>query len=106
VLARVVTVGQQPGHGREQLASPGEQRAERDQRPVMLVPQVWDRVYFFICGVLRRMVEQHAALTGSGRAKELLADWAKARGRFVKVFPHEYRRALKELAAARLKEVA
>jgi len=55
---------------------------------------------------LKHMVEQHAALTGSGRAKELLADWAKARGRFVKVFPHEYRRALKELAAAQLKEVA
>jgi glutamate synthase domain-containing protein 3 len=55
---------------------------------------------------LKRMVEQHAALTGSGRAKELLADWAKARGSFVKVFPHEYRRALKELEATRLKEAA
>ena len=40
------------------------------------------------------------------RAKELLADWAKARGSFVKVFPHEYRRALKELEATRLKEAA
>jgi glutamate synthase (NADPH/NADH) large chain len=55
---------------------------------------------------LKRMIEQHSALTGSGRAKELLADWAKARGSFVKVFPHEYRRALKELEATRLKEAA
>jgi glutamate synthase domain-containing protein 3 len=55
---------------------------------------------------LKRMVEQHAALTGSGRAKELLADWAKSRGKFVKIFPHEYRRALKELEATRLKEAA
>jgi glutamate synthase (NADPH/NADH) large chain len=46
------------------------------------------------------------ALTGSERAQEILADWAKARGKFVKVFPNEYRRALKEQAAARLKEAA
>jgi len=55
---------------------------------------------------LKSMIEQHAKLTGSARAKALLADWAKVRGKFVKVFPHEYRRALKELAAAQLKEAA
>ena len=55
---------------------------------------------------LRRIVEQHARLTGSERAQALLADWAQARGSFVKVFPHEYRRALKELEATRLKEAA
>ncbi|MDK9702995.1 MAG: glutamate synthase-related protein [Sulfuritalea sp.] len=55
---------------------------------------------------LKHMIEQHARLSGSTRARELLADWAKARGKFVKVFPHEYRRALKELAAAQLKEAA
>jgi glutamate synthase (NADPH/NADH) large chain len=55
---------------------------------------------------LKGMIEQHAALTGSGRAKALLADWTKARSKFVKVFPHEYRRALKELEATRLKEAA
>jgi glutamate synthase domain-containing protein 3 len=55
---------------------------------------------------LKHMIEQHARLTGSERAKALLADWVKARGKFVKVFPHEYRRALKELAATRLKEAA
>jgi glutamate synthase (NADPH/NADH) large chain len=47
---------------------------------------------------LRRMIEQHADLTGSARAKAILADWARARSKFVKVFPHEYRRAVTELA--------
>ena len=47
---------------------------------------------------LKRMIMQHAKLSGSSRAKALLADWAVARGKFVKIFPHEYRRALKEMA--------
>ena len=55
---------------------------------------------------LKRMLEQHASLAGSVRAREMLADWPAARGRFVKVFPNEYRRALKEMAATRLKEAA
>ncbi|MBP6638453.1 MAG: glutamate synthase subunit alpha, partial [Sulfuritalea sp.] len=55
---------------------------------------------------LKQMIEDHARLAGSERAQEILADWAKARGKFVKVFPNEYRRALKELEAARLKEAA
>jgi glutamate synthase (NADPH/NADH) large chain len=55
---------------------------------------------------LRHMIEQHAALTGSELARALLGDWSKARSNFVKVFPHEYRRALKEIAVAQLKEAA
>jgi glutamate synthase (NADPH/NADH) large chain len=55
---------------------------------------------------LKQMIEQHARLSGSARARELLTDWATTRSKFVKVFPHEYRRALKELAAAQLKEAA
>jgi glutamate synthase (NADPH/NADH) large chain len=55
---------------------------------------------------LKQMIEQHASLSGSERAKAILADWTKARGKFVKVFPNEYRRALKELEATRLKEAA
>jgi glutamate synthase (NADPH/NADH) large chain len=49
--------------------------------------------------VLRRMVDNHARLTGSTRAKEILEGWAQWRTKFVKVFPNEYRRALGELAA-------
>ena len=49
--------------------------------------------------LLRRLIEQHARYTGSARAREMLDNWADYRGRFVKVFPKEYRRALTELAA-------
>jgi glutamate synthase domain-containing protein 3 len=47
---------------------------------------------------LKRLIENHAKYTGSKRAAEILAGWAQARAKFVKVFPKEYRRALKELA--------
>jgi len=49
--------------------------------------------------VAKRYIENHARLTGSTRAQQILANWAHARGKFVKVFPNEYRRALGELAA-------
>ena len=49
--------------------------------------------------VAKRFIEDHARLTGSTRAQQIIADWANARGKFVKVFPNEYRRALGELAA-------
>ncbi len=48
---------------------------------------------------LKRMITEHAELTGSERAKAILANWATARAKFVKVFPNEYRRALSEMAA-------
>jgi glutamate synthase (NADPH) large chain len=47
----------------------------------------------------KRFIENHHRLTGSQRAQQILSDWAAARGKFVKVFPNEYRRALGELAA-------
>jgi len=48
--------------------------------------------------VLKRLIERHAQHTGSTRARDILADWNRYRPQFVKVFPHEYRRALGELA--------
>jgi glutamate synthase (NADPH/NADH) large chain len=54
--------------------------------------------------ILKDRVEKHFRYTGSFRAKEILVDWANKRSRFVKVFPHEYRRALKELHAAGVAE--
>ncbi len=50
--------------------------------------------------LLRELLERHFRYTGSFRAKEILADWDRQRARFIKVFPHEYRRALKQLAQA------
>jgi glutamate synthase domain-containing protein 3 len=55
---------------------------------------------------LKAMIERHRELSGSEIAKTLLDDWATHRDKFVKVFPHEYRRALKENAAAQMKEAA
>jgi glutamate synthase (NADPH/NADH) large chain len=49
---------------------------------------------------LRHFVERHAQLTGSRRARALLDDWNAAVGRFVKVVPTDYRRALAEIEAA------
>ena len=43
---------------------------------------------------LRALVEEHAARTGSAVAARLLADWANAVPQFVKVMPHDYKRAL------------
>ncbi|ARP93081.1 glutamate synthase-related protein [Bordetella genomosp. 13] len=47
--------------------------------------------------ILRRLVEDHFRYTGSFRAREILGDWEAARGKFVKVMPTEYRRALGEM---------
>jgi len=49
--------------------------------------------------IVRDLIERHFRYTGSFRAREILTDWAPMRARFVKVFPHEYRRALKQLHA-------
>ncbi len=49
--------------------------------------------------VLKKLIEDHHRWTGSLRARELLDHWLEARGKFVKVFPHEYKRVLAERAA-------
>ncbi|MEX1168074.1 MAG: hypothetical protein WEK74_14640, partial [Hydrogenophaga sp.] len=48
---------------------------------------------------LKKLLEDHNRWTGSKRARELLDNWAQARGKFVKVFPNEYKRALGEIHA-------
>ena len=50
--------------------------------------------------ILKSLIERHARYTGSERAKEILENWGTERKKFVKVFPTEYRRALKELHVA------
>jgi glutamate synthase (NADPH/NADH) large chain len=56
--------------------------------------------------LLKTLVERHLAETGSQLAQRILADWPGCRVKFVKVFPNEYRRALKEMAARQQKEAA
>ncbi|MGZ5848645.1 MAG: GltB/FmdC/FwdC-like GXGXG domain-containing protein, partial [Ramlibacter sp.] len=47
--------------------------------------------------LLRKLLEDHNRWTGSRRAREILDNWGETRGRFVKVFPNEYKRALAEM---------
>jgi len=54
---------------------------------------------------LKDLITRHAEYTGSQTAKQLLANWETSREKFVKVYPHEYKRALTEMAAAQ-KEAA
>jgi glutamate synthase (NADPH/NADH) large chain len=50
---------------------------------------------------LRILVERHKLHTGSARAAALLDDWDNALGKFVKVMPRDYARALQQLEAER-----
>ena len=47
---------------------------------------------------LRYLIERHLQMTGSGRAKALLADWRVSVKAFRKVMPVEYRQAMEKLA--------
>ncbi len=49
--------------------------------------------------LLKHLIEEHHRWTGSLRARELLDHWGEARAKFVKVFPHEYKRVLAGRAA-------
>jgi glutamate synthase (NADPH/NADH) large chain len=51
---------------------------------------------------LRVLLERHHLHTGSKRARALLDDWANALGKFVKVMPRDYAKALKQMEAERL----
>ena len=43
---------------------------------------------------VRGLLERHRELTGSPRAAWILEHWPEAQARFIKVFPHEYKRVL------------
>jgi glutamate synthase (NADPH/NADH) large chain len=51
--------------------------------------------------ILKDLLERHFKFTGSEKARAILDDWERSRALFVKVFPHEYRRALGEMHAAK-----
>jgi glutamate synthase (NADPH/NADH) large chain len=56
--------------------------------------------------ILKRLVERHFKHTGSTRARYLLDNWAEGRGKFVKVFPTDYKRALEEMHNSSMEEAA
>jgi glutamate synthase (NADPH) large chain len=49
---------------------------------------------------LKKLIDDHHRWTGSLRARHILDHWAESRAKFIKVFPHEYARALKQMKAA------
>jgi glutamate synthase (NADPH/NADH) large chain len=51
---------------------------------------------------LRILLERHHLHTGSKRARALLDDWSATLGKFVKVMPRDYARALKQLETERI----
>ncbi|MFA7596530.1 MAG: glutamate synthase large subunit [Novosphingobium sp.] len=51
---------------------------------------------------LRILIERHKLHTGSARAAALLDDWGNTLGKFVKVMPRDYSRALRQIEAERL----
>ncbi len=48
--------------------------------------------------LLKGLIADHHKWTGSLRAREILDHWSESRGKFVKVFPNEYKRALAEIS--------
>jgi glutamate synthase domain-containing protein 3 len=54
--------------------------------------------------LLKTLIEDHHRWTGSLRARDILDRWADVRGKFVKVFPHEYKRALEKRSAEKQSE--
>ncbi|MDR0479254.1 MAG: glutamate synthase subunit alpha [Burkholderiaceae bacterium] len=75
--------------GLEPVLAEAEQRASVD-------PAIWHRGQTDEAQ-LKQLLQDHHRWTGSKRARELLDHWETMRGKFVKVFPHEYRRALGEI---------
>ena len=52
---------------------------------------------------LRGLIEEHYRATGSANAERVLAAWDRMLGKFVKVMPRDYKRALSEREAAHAK---
>jgi glutamate synthase domain-containing protein 3 len=51
-------------------------------------------------------IQEHVAATGSSVGQEMLENWDEKRKEFVKVFPHDFKRALEEAAAKAQEEAA
>jgi glutamate synthase (NADPH/NADH) large chain len=56
--------------------------------------------------ILRSMLEKHFFYTGSALARAILDQFDSYRARFVKVMPHEYRRALAQMAVASISSIS
>ena len=55
---------------------------------------------------LKGRIEKHVGFTGSSRGRAILAGWASEQGKFVKVMPTDYKRAIAELRKIQEQEQA
>jgi len=51
---------------------------------------------------LRQLITNHRHYTGSSRAAEILENWDDYRGKFLKIMPVEYRRAIEDMQKSRV----
>jgi glutamate synthase (NADPH/NADH) large chain len=102
---RFASLVNRAGVGLETVPPPDPQEEDDPDRPLQRSPNVEDSgmgdLLRFDAMRLRILVERHHLLTGSARARALLDDWEAARAQFVKVMPHDYRRALLERQSER-----
>jgi glutamate synthase domain-containing protein 3 len=54
--------------------------------------------------LLRALIERHVQFTASPRAKWILENWSTMLPKFIKVFPHEYKRVLNQHLAPRTQQ--
>jgi glutamate synthase (NADPH/NADH) large chain len=52
--------------------------------------------------LVKHLIQKHVYWTGSAYAQGILDDWEERRGRFIKVLPVEYKRALEQMKIAEL----
>jgi glutamate synthase (NADPH/NADH) large chain len=83
---------------------------EEDGMPSQISPNVGDAgmgdLLRFDAERLRILIERHLLYTGSARARALLDNWGATLGRFVKIMPMDYRRALTDLKTERESKMA
>jgi glutamate synthase (NADPH/NADH) large chain len=83
---------------------------EEDGMPSQISPNVGDAgmgdLLRFDAERLRILIERHLLYTGSARARALLDNWGATLGRFVKIMPMDYRRALTDLKTEREAKMA
>jgi glutamate synthase (NADPH/NADH) large chain len=86
-----------------EAVTPAEGAADDPERPRQRSLSAFDAgmgdMLRFDAERLLILVERHLLYTGSARARFILENWDEALKHFVKVMPHDYRRALLELSS-------
>jgi glutamate synthase (NADPH/NADH) large chain len=55
--------------------------------------------------IVKRLIEKHLELTGSPRARSVIEQWSKIVKKFVKIFPHDYKKVLNLAKQENLKKM-